>query len=661
MLPTQRELLHPRRVIRYDRDQNLTDSQKQQVHDNIGINPNTQADSTISAQRGTTDVLSADNLRTAYTAAKALAPGGNALSATNRAVVMIPAGRYDFGLGDVADDNHGLELDAEFVDLVGMTGKPEDVVLTSAIAVASRGTVEQTADDVKISGLTMEITSASSTGSGATEASAYFPTTALANAVLTDVICQSENPYNVYSMRRIEYAGTYTRVAGGTNSFGTTASGTFTDCTGGEDAFASGGTASGTFLRCVAGGNSFGVYGTASGTFTDCVAGGWSFGTSGTASGTFTNCVAGSNSFGFMGTASGTFTDCVGGDSSFGHDGTASGTFTDCSVGDSDSGFGHSGTASGIFIRCSGYRVARYATVTSTARFTDCHSIDGGYGQWGAAVDAGAVFIRCHGAHTGMNLGTTRLCYDTSNNLIDNSGEFITSATDNDAKLALTGLADGQQVEITDEGKRLERYTGDGARSATQDFTTVEITAAGNDSAGDPYAALYHWDASADKFVGLNGQKVYHDGTNWRHQDAITIASIHAAAGAASVHPADADWSGTALDGEIFARPIATERNWHTLKNMVYLTVDENNWEDVVVNGVDVPQNTTVGIGWVPVGELILANVGVSRKWVVQEINGDNSYQYEGISQSTHCLTIGTNLVLRDNFPSGALVTVLNY
>ena len=269
----------------------------------------------------------------------------------------------------------------------------------------------------------MEITSASSTGSNATEAAAYFPTTALANAVLSDVICQSENPYNVYSMRRIEYAGTYTRVAGGTNSFGTTASGTFTDCTGGEDAFASGGTASGTFLRCVAGGNSFGVYGTASGTFTDCVAGGWSFGTSGTASGTFTNCVAGSNSFGYMGTASGTFTDCVGGDSSFGHDGTASGTFTDCSLGDSDSGFGHNGTASGIFIRCRGYRVARYATVTSTARFTDCHSIDGGYGQWGAAVDAGAVFIRCHGAYTGMNLGTTRLCYDSSNNLIDNSGE----------------------------------------------------------------------------------------------------------------------------------------------------------------------------------------------------------------------------------------------
>ena len=91
----------------------------------LDLKADADSDSTISVQRGTTDVLSAAALRTAYTAAKALTPGGNALSATNRAVVMIPAGRYDFGLGDVADDNHGLELDAEFVDLVGMTGKPE--------------------------------------------------------------------------------------------------------------------------------------------------------------------------------------------------------------------------------------------------------------------------------------------------------------------------------------------------------------------------------------------------------------------------------------------------------------------------------------------------------------------------------------------------------
>ena len=339
------------------------------------------SDSTITVKRGTTDILSAAALRTAYTAAKALTPGGNALSATNRAVVMIPAGRYDFGLGDVGDSNHGLELDAQFVDLVGATGVREEVILTSAIAVASRGTVEQTADDVRISFLTMEITSASSTGGGATEAAAYFPTTALANAVLTDVICQSETT-GVLSMRAsVEYAGTYTRVTSGGSSFGYsgTASGTFTDCVGGTNSF--GGTASGTFTDCVAGNTSFGYGGTASGTFIRCVGGYENFGAQGTASGTFTECVAGGNySFGgYGGTASGTFTDCVGAAWGFGgFYGTASGTFTDCTGGTNS------------------------------------------FGGDGGTVDAGAVFIRCHGADTHMNTGKTRACYTSAWATIDN-------------------------------------------------------------------------------------------------------------------------------------------------------------------------------------------------------------------------------------------------
>jgi len=310
----------------------------------LDLKADSDSDSTISVQRGATDVLSAANLRTAYTAAKALTPGGNALAADNRAVVMIPAGRYDFGLGDVGDSNHGLELDTQFIDLVGATGVPEDVVLTSAIAVASRGTVEQTADDVKISFLTMEITSATSTGSGTAEAAAYFPTTALANAVLSDVICQSEST-NVYSMRvGVEYAGTYTRVTGGDHSFAGSgdASGTFTDCVGGDYSFGyyywAVGAASGTFIRCIGGTSSFGGDGSpASGTFTDCVSAAYGFGSGGTSSGTFTDCVGGGNSFGKYGT-----------------------------------------------------------------------------------VDAGAVFIRCHGADTHMNTGTTRACYTSAWATIDN-------------------------------------------------------------------------------------------------------------------------------------------------------------------------------------------------------------------------------------------------
>jgi hypothetical protein len=299
-------------------------------------------------------------------------------------VVIIPAGRYDFVLGDVADDNHGLELDAQFVDLVGATGIPEDVVLTSAIAVASRGTVEQTADDVKISNLTMEITSASSTGSNATEAAAYFPTTALANAVLSDVICQTENS-GVKSMRTyIEYAGTYTRVTAGDGGFYGTVSGTFTDCVGGNYSF----------------------NGTASGTFTGCVGGDSSF--DGTVSGTFTDCVGGDYAFGFYDTVSGTFTDCVGGDYSFGPAATVSGTFTGCVA---------SGTNS--------------------------------FGGSGGTVDAGAVFIRCHGAGTHMNTGTTRDCLDASNNRIDNTPPDAITATS--AGVAASILTPTTEVTTNDD------------------------------------------------------------------------------------------------------------------------------------------------------------------------------------------------------------------
>ena len=350
----------------------------------------------VVVQRGSTDVISADNLRTAYTTAAALTPGGNALSATNRAMVLIPAGRYDFGTGD--GSNHGLELDAQFVDLVGLTGKREDVVLTSAIAIASRGTVEQTADDVKISFLTMEITSASSTGAQGTEAAAYFPTTALANAVLSDVICQSENS-GVYSMRiGVEYAGTYTRV------------------TGGQQSFAGSGDASGTFTDCVGGFYSFGYF------------------------------------YFSVGAASGTFLRCEGGSYSFGGDGSpASGTFIDCSITGYGDGFGHGNTSvSGTFLRCTAGRLAGYAHITATASFTDCNSTTGSTAAFGSgSVDADAVFIRCLGAGTHMNVGTTRDCLDTSNNRIDNTPPDAITATN--AGVAASILTPTTEVTTNDD------------------------------------------------------------------------------------------------------------------------------------------------------------------------------------------------------------------
>lgn len=218
-------------------------------------------DSLVIVQRGATDVASATSLRAAYAKAKLLTPGGNALSATNRAAVIVPPGRYDFVLGDVDDSNHGLKVDTQFIDIVGQTGIPEDVVLTSQVATASRGTLEQTADDVHIKGITLDIDPAAYTqNDDSTDPAAYFPTTNLTDAKLTDVVMSSQDEAKGWTMRlAVTYSGEFVSCDGGDYSFGGngTASGVFTGCVGVDNSFGGNGTASGEFINCTGGDGSF--------------------------------------------------------------------------------------------------------------------------------------------------------------------------------------------------------------------------------------------------------------------------------------------------------------------------------------------------------------------------------------------------------------------
>ena len=291
------------------------------------------------------------NLLAAYAEAKALTPHGAALSATNRAVVIVPPGSYDLGTGQ-------LTLDAEFVDLVGLTTNHDSQYIFGTSNGVGTGVLGQTADDVRIENLLVECTRLSgSVDSTSSTPAAYFPDSNKPATVVRNCRFTANNS-NAWSMRiAIEYAGSYENCTSGNNSFGThgTASGTFTNCTAGGFSFGAYGTASGTFTRCT-GGASFGSYGgsTASGTFTDCTSNNNSFGGSGgTASGTFTNCTGTSAAFGGFGTASGTFTNCTGTTSAFGGDGTASGTFVNCTGGSLS--FGFSGDATGgKFYFCNG-------------------------------------------------------------------------------------------------------------------------------------------------------------------------------------------------------------------------------------------------------------------------------------------------------------------
>jgi len=278
----------------------------------------------------------------AYTAAKALTPNGEELSATNRACVIIPPGNYDLDHGE-DDACVPLTLDTEFVDIIGLTTDRSLQQIYGTPEATNSGVIVQTADDVHVSNLYVKIlTEVESANWNDTDSAAYFPSTSLSNTVVDN--CQfdgqdgsyDEGP-RLFSMRLyIEYSGTFNNCTGGNFAFGgkSTASGTFNNCTGGEAAFGGDeGTASGTFNYCTGGGNfAFGGGGTASGTFTSCTGGYNAFGGArGTASGTFTSCTGGYNAFGGGGTASGTFTNCTGGDYSFGGaGGTLSGQLYYC-------------------------------------------------------------------------------------------------------------------------------------------------------------------------------------------------------------------------------------------------------------------------------------------------------------------------------------------
>ena len=275
-------------------------------------------------------IVNGNNLLATYALAKTVSPNGAALSTSNRLAVILPAAKYDLG-------TQSLILDTQYVDIVGSTSDRSKHYITSNVGVADRGTVQQTANDVKLFNLTIENSNTTySPTYDSSSATAYFPDSNLNLTYVENVLFTSNSNYTWSTRTAIEYSGTFINCTGGNRSFGYngTATGTFTNCTGGSYSF---GNASGNFTNCTGGAGSFGGDGgVATGTFKDCTGGNYSFGGSGgTASGTFKDCTGGDGSFGaYGGIASGTFTNCTGGEDSFGgNGGIASGNFTNCTGG----------------------------------------------------------------------------------------------------------------------------------------------------------------------------------------------------------------------------------------------------------------------------------------------------------------------------------------
>ncbi|MBP7830615.1 MAG: hypothetical protein KA248_11930 [Kiritimatiellae bacterium] len=260
------------------------------------------------------EAVNALNLLAACTAATNLRPHGLPLSAVNRAVVLVPPGRYHLGTDQ-------LTLSCDFVDLVGLSSAREDQHIRGASDGDNTGVLRQTADNVRIENLFVECTRAGGgTGGDSADPAAYVPDSSLSNTVVRNCRFKAVGEDASWSMRLgVDYAGIYENCVAEDYAFGGgqfgRASGLFVECDGGDFSFGSGfsAQASGRFRRCTGGNGSFGAFfGTASGTFEDCTGGVGSFGgVNASASGTFIRCAGEENSFGALGgSAGGVFLHC---------------------------------------------------------------------------------------------------------------------------------------------------------------------------------------------------------------------------------------------------------------------------------------------------------------------------------------------------------------
>ena len=269
-------------------------------------------DATIHVMRGSTDVISGTNLLAAYTAAKSLTPGGNALSATNRATVKVPAGVYDLGTQE-------LVLDTDFIDVIGVgicrcldfdngiISYPDSVITsetTTPVGTQKRGVVVVDTRDYRLSGFRINQENTNPSFVTSNGCLAFLDTDNADRGVCEDlgftydhtsgftVLCYDANQPTLTN-------GSYFRQCHATAAIlDGNFSGDADYCTGGNGSFCGSNDQilSGTCRFCKGGDSSFGDA-ELSGTVEDCVAGDDSFAKK--ISGTVRRCSAGNGSFGF--------------------------------------------------------------------------------------------------------------------------------------------------------------------------------------------------------------------------------------------------------------------------------------------------------------------------------------------------------------------------
>ncbi|HEU4344041.1 MAG TPA: hypothetical protein VFU31_21000 [Candidatus Binatia bacterium] len=363
----------------------------------------------------------------AYAAAKLATPHGAALSTSNRFTIFLLPGQYSLTGG-------ALNLNAEFIDLVGLSAHTGPLRWANAADEARRGDVLLTS-----TGNTITITATGNTDLALINLCVVTTTAANFAIAISGGARTAETWRNLFLVNTggltnasmqvdVDFPGKYQDVRTfNQRAFGfrisagaVSASGVFDRCKAGSLSFASAlvdgfGAASGTFNECEAGNLSFGRL-SAGGNFFRCrqheisgVAGGmFGFGSGSSANGLFIDCDTGSstsNCYG-VGNTSGTFVNsqCRSGVFSAGGAGTTySGTWIDCVGGDNSFGGGQS-TFSGIARHCVGGAGSfGGSTATGGTMSGTCDHCVGGNGSFGGGVTTGGT---CSGNLTHCTGGT---------------------------------------------------------------------------------------------------------------------------------------------------------------------------------------------------------------------------------------------------------------
>ena len=238
----------------------------------------------------------------------------------------------------------------------------------------------------------------------------------------------------------------------------------------------------------------------------------------------------------------------------------------------------------------------------------------------------------------------------------------VISVNTNTEKQALTDLPIGQQVNVALEGGRIERFNGDGDGLNAGDFKILVNHPDNPLISGTRINGIYTYDPSYSGYVNDDGVILgdYGDGTYVFYTGNVNwSAPINGLATPDLMSPWTAQSTAAqgyaAMTSDMITRqPTANESNWFAIKNTVYLSVRDTGYGGVTVNGVTIANNTTVGVGWVPVGEIITTS-DTMNGYNLEQVNSGSLVMSGGYSM----LRWGTtDLALPDIFPCGATVKI---